>query len=148
MKFPPLTVKVNAASPAFLLVGEMLVSDGDGLFTARLTAFEVPPPGAALNTVIGNVPAFCTSAAVICAVSCVLLTKVVLRLLPLSRTTELPTKPVPFTVRINEASPTVLVVGEMLLRVGTGLLTARSIAVDVPPPGPGLNTVTGNVPAA
>ena len=47
--------------------------------TANDTAFDVPPPGAGLNTVTFAVPAVAMSATVIWAVSCVLLTYVVVR---------------------------------------------------------------------
>ena len=53
---PPFTVKAKAASPVTLLVGEMLVSVGSRLFTVNVIGDEVPPPGAGLKTVIGNVP--------------------------------------------------------------------------------------------
>lgn len=77
------------------------------------------------------------------AVNCVLLTKLVVRSRPLNLTTELPAKFVPFTVNVKVASPTNLVLGLMLLNVGTGLLTDNVRAVDVPPLGAGLNTVMG-----
>ena len=83
------------------------------------------------------------SAAVICAVSWVLLTNVVVRLLPLNLTIELPTKFVPITVKVKAAPPKVLLDGLMLLSVGTGLLTVNVRELDVPPPGVGLNTVIG-----
>jgi hypothetical protein len=69
LKLVPLTVKTNAASPAVLLVGRILVRVGAGLLTGRLIAAVVPPPGAGLRTVTGNVPATATSAAVIAAVN-------------------------------------------------------------------------------
>ena len=63
-------------------------------------------------------------------------------------TTERPsTKFVPFTVRVKAASPAVLLVGEIVAVVGTGLLMVNVKAgVEVPPPGVGLNTVTFAVP--
>ncbi len=53
----------------------------------------------------------------------------------------------PLTVRVNVESPIFLDVGEMLVVVGTGLLTVKVCAFEVPPPGVGLKTVTPNVPA-
>lgn len=67
-KFVPLTVSVNAAPPAVALVGESEVIVGTGLFTVKLVAAEVPPPGAGLVTVTGKVPAVAMSAAVMEAV--------------------------------------------------------------------------------
>ena len=46
----PLTVILNPRSPALTVAGEIVVIDG---LTARLTALEVPPPGAGFKTVIG-----------------------------------------------------------------------------------------------
>jgi hypothetical protein len=146
-KFVPFTVSVRVAAPAVALTGEMLVVVGTGLFTVRTCAFDVPPPGAAFTTVTLNVPATATSAAVIAAVTCVAVTKVVVRGEPLKLTTDPATKFVPFTVRVNAASPAVFVAGEMVVVVGTGLLTVRVCALDVPPPGAGFVTVMLNVPA-
>ncbi len=56
------------------------------------------------------------------------------------------TKLVPFTVRVNWASPTVLEVGLMLVVVGTGLLTVNTCAFESPPPGVGLFATTLYVP--
>ena len=43
--------------------------------------------------------------------------------------------------------PAQLLAGERVVVVGTGLLTVRVCAFDVPPPGAGFVTVVGNVPA-
>ena len=146
-KFVPFTVMVNAASPTVLLDGEMLVVVGVGLFTVNVRALEIPPPGSGLNTVMSNVPVVVKSLAGMVAVSSVLLPNTVVRSEPLNLTFELETKFVPFTVIVNPASPTVLLDGEMLVVVGTGLFTVKVRAFDVPPPGAGLNTVILNVPA-
>jgi len=45
----PLTVIVNPVPPALTVAGETLVIDG---LTTKLTAWEVPPPGAGFKTVI------------------------------------------------------------------------------------------------
>jgi hypothetical protein len=50
-KFVPFTAKVNAPPPAVALVGERVVMVGKGLFTMKLTAFDVPPPGVGFVTV-------------------------------------------------------------------------------------------------
>ena len=88
------------------------------------------------------------SPVMIFAVSCVALTKVVVRLLPFQCTTELLLKFVPLTVSVMVLPPTVTLAGEMLPSVGAGLKTVKLIALVVPPPGDGLLTVTGNTPAA
>jgi hypothetical protein len=115
--------------------------------TVKLTAFEVPPPGAGLVTVTFKVPAMAMSEARMAAVSCVALTKVVARALPLKFTIDVDTKPVPFTVRVKDAPPTVALVGEIVVIVDTGLFTVNVTAFEVPPPGAGLVTVTFKVPA-
>ena len=73
--------------------------------------------------------------------------KVVARSAPSHRTVEPATKLVPSTVRVNPASPAVLLVGSIPVVVGRGLLTVNVWTSEVPPPGAGLNTVTSKVPA-
>ena len=65
------------------------------------------------------------SAAVIAAVNCVALTKVVVLAAPLNFTTEVETNPVPFTVRVKAAPPAVALVGEREVAVGAGLLMLK-----------------------
>ena len=74
-------------------------------------------------------------------------TKEVVLFKPSKRTTELETKFVPLTVIVNSASPAVFEVGDIEVVVGTGLLTVKVWAFEVPPPGVGLKTVILNVPA-
>jgi len=56
-------------APTILFVGEMLVVVGRGLFTVKIWALDVPPPGVGLNTVMLNVPAVVRSLAGIVAVT-------------------------------------------------------------------------------
>jgi len=152
-KFVPFTVSVNAAPPAVPEDGLRLVVVGTGLaglLKVKVWALEVPPPGAGLNTVTWAVPAAAMSAAVIAAVNWVEETKVVVRSAPFQRTTDPETKFVPFTVSVNAAPPAVREDGLRLVVVGTGLaglLMVKIWALEVPPPGAGLNTVTWAVPA-
>jgi hypothetical protein len=139
----PLTVNEKGAPPCAAPDGERLEMIGTGLTTVKLTALDVPPPGVGVKTVIANVPRLAVSAAVIIAVSCVLLTNVVTRLLPANLTTELPAKFEPFTVRVKSPRPAPLLVGLIVLNVGVGLLTLRLMLPDVPPPGAGLKTEIG-----
>src|ERR1035437_2072962 len=138
---------LNPVAPTFALGGEMLVVVGTRLLTVKLCGFDVPPPGVGLNTVILNVPPTVRSLAGIVAVNRVALTKVVVRAEPAKFTTDPDTKLVPLTVMMNCASPTFLLVGEMLVVVGTRLLTVKGCAFEVPPPGVGLTTVTLTVAA-
>jgi hypothetical protein len=54
---------------------------------------------------------------------------------------------VPLTVNVKAALPAVLVVGEMVVSVGTRLLIVRLVELETPPPGVGLETVIGKMPA-
>jgi hypothetical protein len=89
-------------------------------------AVDVPPPGVGVKTVTEAVPVAAMSLARICAVSLVLLTKVVVRVLPFHRTTDVATKFDPVAVSVNAPLPTAAVLGMMELRVGTGLFCAAA----------------------
>lgn len=92
----------------------------------KVCALEVPPPGVGLVTVMLYVPAVIRSDAGIEAVSLIEELYVVVLGEPAKFTTEVGTKFVPFTVRLNVELPEVLVVGEMEVVVGTGLLTVTT----------------------
>ena len=94
------------------------------MMTVKLSALDASPPGAGLKTVTLAVPAAATSAAVIVAVSCVLLTKVVVRSPPFHLTTEVLMKLVPVTVSVNAALPAAIPLGLKLASVGAGLSAA------------------------
>jgi len=143
----PLTVSVNPAAPAVALVGEIVVIAGGGLVTGKLTVPEVPPPGAGLLTNKGSDARAAISVVETWIVSCVALTNVVVRAVPLKLTTEEWLKLVPFTVSVKAAPPTVALAGESVETVGNGLFTVNGEFADVPPPGAGFATVTLNVPA-
>jgi hypothetical protein len=121
----PFTVSVKAEAPAIALVGESEVIAGAGLLTPNDELVEVPPPGAGLVTVIGKLPTAEMSASVIAAVNCAALTNVVALAPPLKLTTELETKPDPFTVSVKAGPPTIATVGERLVIAGSGLLTVK-----------------------
>jgi len=57
------------------------------------------------------------------------------------------TKPVPFTVRLNAAPPATVLAGTVEVTVGAGLLMAKLMEDEVPPPGVGVLTATEAVPA-
>ena len=56
-------------------------------------------------------------------------------------------KPVPLMVRVCAPEPTATEVGEREVIAGTGFPTEKFTTFDVPPPGAGFVTETGNVPA-
>jgi hypothetical protein len=142
-----LTVKVNAGPPAVVVAGLRLVVVGTGLLIVKVRELDVPPPGAGLNTVTEAVPATAMSAAVIIAVNRVEETKVVVRFAPFHRTIEPATKLLPLTVRTKSVPPAIVDVGLKLEFFGAGLLIVSVRALEVPPPGAGVNTVTWAVPA-
>jgi len=146
MKWAPVKV-TSSVCRRLPLVGAILARVGAGLFTVKVRALEVPPPGAGLKTVMLNVPAVSKSIAEIAVVSWVPLTKVVVKSYPSSCTTESDVKFVPLTVREKPASPTVLLVGERLVMVGTGFFTVKPLVrVAVPPPGVAFLTDTSRGP--
>lgn len=115
--------------------------------TGKLTAFEVPPPGVALITVMLPLPGAAISVCEIVARNCVALTNVVVRLLPFHCTVEPLINPVPFTVSVNCVLVAKTLVGASVVIAGTGLLTASDKAFDSPPPGTGFTAVMLTVPA-
>lgn len=143
----PLTVSVKAAPPAVAEFGLSVVMAGVGLLMVKVRELALPPPGAGLFTVTLAVPAAAMSLAGIAAVNCVALTKVVVRRFPFHQTVDALTNPLPLTVSVNAAPPAVVELGFKLVSVGKGLLMVKVAAVEVPPPGVGLLTVTLAVPA-
>jgi hypothetical protein len=143
----PLTVSVNAGPPAPAVAGLKLVVVGTGLLIVKVRPLEVPPPGAGLNTVTEAVPAIAMSAAVIAAVNWVEDTNVVARFAPCHRTIEPATKLLPLMVSTKSVPPAIVEAGLRLVVAGTGLLIVRVPALEVPPPGADVNTVTDTVPA-
>ena len=87
------------------------------------------------------------SAAVTAIVTCVALTNVTVLAAPLNVPVAPLTKFEPLMVSVKAAPPAVALTGANDVIVGTGLLTVKFVAVDVPPPGTGLVTVTPKVPA-
>ena len=144
----PFTVSVKAGPPAPAKFGLSVVIAGIGfaLVIVKVTAFEFPPTGAGFDTVMTALPGAAMSLAGIVAVSSVALVDVVGRSAPFQRTTEADIKPVPVIVRLNAPLPAVAEPGLSPLMVGTGLLTGKLTALEDPPPGPGLKTVTLEVP--
>jgi hypothetical protein len=145
-KLEPFTVRVKAGPPAVALLGEIELIAGTGLLTVNVFEADVPPPGPRFVTVTLIVPAVAMSAAEIAAVSWVRLEKVVVRAAPFQLTTEVVTKPEPFTVSVKAGWPAVALAGEIEVTVGLGLLIVNVIEFDAPPPGGGFVTITGTVP--
>src|SRR5207244_2226315 len=144
----PVSVSVNPAPPTAALEGDSAVRVGPPALTGKVTAADVPPPGPGVVTVTFTMAAASRSVDGIAAVSWVVLTKVVGRAAPFHCTVVEPfTNPVPLTVSVKAAPPTVALVGTSAVIVGMGLLTGNVSAAEAPPPGVGVNTVTCGVAA-
>jgi hypothetical protein len=143
----PLTVSVKPAPPAVAPFGLSEVIAGAGLLTVNDELPDMPPPGIGFATDTLKVPAVAISPVVIAAVTCVVLTNVVVLAFPLKLTTAPETKFVPFTVNVNAAPPTTALLGERDVMAGTGLFTANEEFPDAPPPGTGFATDTLKAPA-
>jgi len=122
----PVRVSVKAAPLTVAEAGAIELSAGpETALIVNDRVPDVPPPGAGFVTVTVAVPAVAISAAVIAAVNCVALMKVVVLVAPLNFTTDVATKPVPLTVRVKAALPAVALVGEREVAVGAGLLMVK-----------------------
>ena len=121
---------------------------GGGTLIVNGKPLDVSPPGAGFATVTVAVPTFAMSAVVMAACKLVFDTKVVVRALPFHCTVEEARKFVPVTISVKPASPANAALGPKAATVGVGLLTAKSNAPEMPPPGAGVETVTIAVPAA
>ncbi len=147
-KLVPVTVRLNAAPPAGLELGNKVVIVGAWKFAAiKFTEFELAVP---VTTRTVAVPGWAISAAGMAAVRRVLSTKVVVRLDPFHCTTEVEVKFVPLTVRVNAGPPTTAELGLMLVtRECWSPVIVNVTAFEVcPPAGPGLKTVIWAVPGA
>src|SRR5712691_4962441 len=128
-KFVPFTVSVNAGPPAGADAGLSPVVVGSGLGAeemVKVCAFDVPPPGAGLNTVTDAVPIVAMSPLGIDAVNRADETNIVVRLAPFHRTTDPLMKFVPFTVSVNAAPPAGADVGFSPVVIGTGFGTEEA----------------------
>lgn len=150
-KFVPVATMVNDPEPAVAVFGAMLVKVGTGftLVTVNVSVPLVPPPGVGVKMVIAAVPAALIFEAGMEAVSCEALIYVVVSAVPFHFITDPFIKLLPLAVKVNAPLPAVALFGERLLSVGSGLLAVmvNVCAALVPPPGKGVKTVTGMVPA-
>jgi hypothetical protein len=119
-KLDPVAVSTKSALPAATVDGEIDVRVGSGLLMVRTTPALVPPPGVGVVTRTDFVAATVSIDAGIVAVIDVALMYVVASATPAADAVDAGTNPVPVIVSVNEALPTVVVVGEMLEAAGTG----------------------------
>ena len=151
----PLTLSEKAAPPAATLLGTKEVTAGIGndvgTVIVKVSELEVVTE---LDTVTLAVPREAVSARVMAAVSCVPLTNVVTRGEPFQFTTLSLVKIVPVAAVTVSVNPTGLQYGVEAICV----VSAESVEIvrpeivnemgglEVPPPGVGVNTVTGTDP--
>ena len=103
---------------------------GAGLLTAKLSAEELPPPGAAFVATRLIAPAEARSAAVRATVTCVGLAYVVVRAVEFAAMLVVGTKPVPVTVTVCGPDPAITPVGARETRLGTGFSTLTREAAE------------------
>ena len=131
IKLFPFTVMVKAAAPTVTLAGDMELIAGTGfveiLLIVNVNEPDVPPAGAALNTVTAAVPAVAIRLPGTNAVNCVAFTNVVVSAVPFQLITEPLIKLLPETVMVNAGSPAVAPAGKIEPATGTGF--------EAPPPG-------------
>jgi hypothetical protein len=87
----------------------------------KVRGLDIPPPGAAEDTVTAAQPSCFTSEASTVAARLVLLVREVGSALPFQLTVEAEVKPVPVTVSVNVEPPEATVLGERAEIAGTGL---------------------------
>ncbi len=119
----PFTVRVKAGASATTLEGDRDLSVGAGLGTGlmvKLSAAEVPPPGAAVLTVTLAVPVLLRSEAGTWACRLVAELNVVVRATPFHSMTDAGTRPLPEATMVRAEAPAVLVLGLIPLSVGAG----------------------------
>ena len=127
----PFTSIILVNAPTVTLAGDIELVAGTGfveiLMIVNVNEGDVPPAGAALNTVTAAVPAVAIRLPGINAVNCVAFTNVVVSAVPFQLITEPLIKLLPVTVMVNAGSPAVALPGEIELATGTGF--------EAPPPG-------------
>ena len=138
---PVPVIAIVAGLPGGTTRGEIALMTGVGLFTSKVAAAEVPPPGAAFWTAMRLAELPLRSAAGRAAFRSVAFTKVVVSATPFQVITLDGTKPDPTTSSRVSPDPASTLAGLILPIAGAGLFTEKSTAGDVPPPGDGLTTV-------
>jgi hypothetical protein len=111
---------------------ELMVGAGFTSSTARVSALEVPPPGAGVVTDTARLPAFANCAAGATAVNTVGFTNSVASAVPPNCTTDWAQKPVPVTISVVFPLPWLTVAGEMVLTTGAGFTMVTDACADCP----------------
>jgi len=134
--------------PTGTVAGETEVIAGTGLFTEKLTAAEVPPPGAGLTTVTFATDPFAKSTAVTVAFRLVAEVNVVVSDVPFHCTLEAEMNPDPVTVIEVSEDPAVAAGGVTERADGVGLDCGGGvITVVAPPPQPAITNMQSKIDA-
>jgi len=139
----------TALEVTFAKINFIAVEVAAGALIVNVMLPEVPPPGTGFVTATLAVPVAAISVAGTSAVIAVDDTNVVVSPAPFHLTVELLTKFVPDKLNVKSGLPAVVELGLIELSVGTGFAAAVTVNVtlfEVPPPGVGFTTVTGNAP--
>jgi hypothetical protein len=99
-----------------------------GLFTEKVVAADVPPPGTKFTAVTERAAAAAKSVEGSAALTSVELMKVVARAAPFTLITVVGTKPVPVKLTTADAVPARTLVGDIVVMAGAGLSTSRLAA--------------------
>jgi hypothetical protein len=105
----------------------VLTDSVGGIVIENVRPEETPPPGAGVATETVAVPTAAMSLAGIAACRTFELVKVVGRLTPFHRTTDVEMKLLPFTVRVNAAPPAPAKFGESEVTDGTGFTAVVTV---------------------
>lgn len=131
VKAVPRTVSMKAGPPTVTLVGETEFSAKTGGVMVNVSAL-LGADAAGSVTVTDALPGATISAADICAVNCVALTKVVGCELPFQSTVDCWEKPEPVTVRVKEEPPAITLDGDIELSTRTTGVTVKFCKAEVP----------------
>lgn len=134
MKFVPM-ILTCALPPAKTELGVIVEIWGTGDAVALMvsvTEFDVPPPGAGVNTVIVTVPAAAMSLGLTSMVSSFSLKKIVARGNPLNSIAELGANPFPITASVNVVEPAATLDGLSVPITGLGRLITPPQEVSSP----------------
>ena len=144
----PARSSVKADPPTRVLLSESVDSVGTGFLTVKSMGLDAPPPGATFDTAKGRTPMDEMAVLGIRTDSCVGVMTLGIRDVEPRETITPGAKPLPAMVRAKSALSTMVLLMDSVERMGTGLSTVNVKALDVPPPGAELLTVTGMIAAA
>lgn len=128
----PVTLTVVATAPVVKLEGTIREMTGDGLFTTRLTAGPELLDELPLSAMMLSCAPVVSCEAGTNAVTCVLLTKLVVSSVPPTWIAVLLINPVPLTVKVVAAAPAETLAGDTEETVGA---TTGGVGVEPPPEG-------------